>query len=153
MERLDSGINQFKKDYDIQMKDRAAMDRANNHYDNAQDFLGESNISAINPAPSDVNIRQSQQSLPNQPESVDKYSNFAERFAAIDQMSPAKMLRGSVHDPASLPTQESNLPYTYQTAQFSQGFSHMQHHALKELTQSQRSSKELLTITIEIGNG
>lgn len=152
MERVEAGINHFKKDYDIQMKERAAMERATNHYDNAQDFLGESNISAINPVPSDINIRQSQQSLANQPD--DKYSNFAERFAAIDQMSPSKMLRGSVApDQASLPTQESNMPYTYQTAQFSQGFSHMQQPAHRELAQSQRSSKELLTITIEIGNG
>lgn len=126
---------------------------AAHQYDNAQDFLGESNISAINPQ-SDANIRNSQQSLPNQRDSLEKYSNFAERFAAIDQMQPSAMMQGSTQEQqASLPTQEGNLPYTYQTAQFSQGFSQVQQPGQGHPPQSQRSSKELLTITIEIGNG
>lgn len=59
-------------------------------YDNMQDFLGEANISAINPTMSDMNLRNSQQSLmpQNIRESMDKYqySNFADRFAALDQL-------------------------------------------------------------------
>jgi hypothetical protein len=63
MERLEAGIGHFKKDYDIAMKERNGglpPEKAKTHYDNAQDFLGEANLSAINPIPSDMNLRQSQ---------------------------------------------------------------------------------------------
>lgn len=64
------------------------------------------------------------------------------------------MTRGTGQDlQASLPTQESNLPYTYQTAQFSKGFAMGQLPGQGHSAKTQRSNKELLTITIEIGNG
>lgn len=44
--------------------------------------------------------------------SISKYSNFAERFAAMDPYQNSR--------------EPSNQPYTYHTAQFSQGYNQQQ---------------------------
>lgn len=70
MDRIDAGIYQFKKDYEIKVNDvrqprsygqGAAMAPAGGAhlYDNAQDFLGDPNVSGINPAQSDMNLLNS----------------------------------------------------------------------------------------------